>query len=129
MVVNGRGHIKTVKELIPRPSVIRLEMQIHRPRPRVKLTRREVFRRDNYTAVLREARGRDDGRPRFPRHMGGQRNDKTGHCLPHCSHHKGGQTEEEYMHLHHVPKNRLPAPYIPAGICEYQMDFTSTAEK
>ena len=34
MVTNGRGYIHTVKELIPRPSVIRLEMQIHRPRPR-----------------------------------------------------------------------------------------------
>ena len=49
MVVNGRGHIRTVKQLLPRPSVIRLENQVHRPRPHVKLTRREVFRRDNYT--------------------------------------------------------------------------------
>jgi hypothetical protein len=29
MVVNGRGHIRTVKELLPRPSVIRLENQVH----------------------------------------------------------------------------------------------------
>ncbi len=49
MVANGRGYIHTVRELIPRPSVIRLELQVRRPRPRVKLTRREVFRRDNYT--------------------------------------------------------------------------------
>ena len=33
MVVNGRGHIHTVKQLLPRPSVIRLENQVHRPRP------------------------------------------------------------------------------------------------
>jgi len=50
MVVNGRGHIHTINQLLPRPSVIRLEHMIHRPRPRVKLTRREVFRRDNYTS-------------------------------------------------------------------------------
>ena len=41
LVVNGRGHIRTVKQLLPRPSVIRLEAQVHRPRPHVKLTRRE----------------------------------------------------------------------------------------
>ena len=34
MVANGRGYIRTVKELIPRPSVIRLDVQINRPRPR-----------------------------------------------------------------------------------------------
>src|SRR5450759_1171502 len=31
------------------PSVIRLQHQIRRPRPRVKLTRREIFARDGYT--------------------------------------------------------------------------------
>ena len=35
MIANGRGHIRTISQLIPRPSVIRLENQIHRPRPRV----------------------------------------------------------------------------------------------
>ena len=49
MIVNGRGHIRTISQLLPRPSVIRLETQVHRPRPHVKLTRREIFRRDNYT--------------------------------------------------------------------------------
>jgi hypothetical protein len=34
MVVNGRGYIRTIKELLPRPSVIRLESQVHRPLPR-----------------------------------------------------------------------------------------------
>src|SRR4030066_773180 len=58
MVVNGRGYIHTIRELIPRPSVIRLELQIHRPRAHVKLTRREVFRRDNYTC---QYCGRHDG--------------------------------------------------------------------
>ena len=33
---------------LARPSVIRLEQMIHRPRLQIKLTRREVFRRDNY---------------------------------------------------------------------------------
>ena len=49
LVMNGRGTIQTVKQTIPIPSVIRLEQMIHRPRLQVKLTRREVFRRDRYT--------------------------------------------------------------------------------
>ena len=73
MVVNGRGHIRTVKQLLPRPSVIRLEAQIHRPRPHVKLTRREVFRRDNYTC---QYCGKMDGGLTvdhvIPRHYGGK---------------------------------------------------------
>jgi 5-methylcytosine-specific restriction endonuclease McrA len=49
LVMNGRGYIQTVTQSIPIPSVIRLEQMVHRPRMQVRLTRREVFRRDNYT--------------------------------------------------------------------------------
>jgi len=107
MVVNGRGHIKTVRELIPRPSVIRLESQIHRPRPHVKLTRREVFRRDNYTCQY--CRKRDGGLTVdhvIPRHMGGEHlwTNVVAAC-PHCNHRKGGRkVEEAHMHLLHPPK-------------------------
>ncbi len=38
--------IRTPREEFRAPSVIRLQYQIRRPRPRVKLTRREVFARD-----------------------------------------------------------------------------------
>jgi 5-methylcytosine-specific restriction endonuclease McrA len=48
LVMNGRGYIQTVKQALPRPSVIRLEHMIHRPRLQIKLTRREVFRRDGF---------------------------------------------------------------------------------
>jgi hypothetical protein len=41
MVANGRGYLRTVTLLLPRPSVIRLEHQVKRPRPRVKLARRK----------------------------------------------------------------------------------------
>ena len=46
MVVNGRGHIHTINQLLPRPSVIRLEQMIHRPRPRVTGGRRGVALRN-----------------------------------------------------------------------------------
>jgi len=49
IIENGRGLIHTPSRAYPCPSVIRLEYIVHRPRPRVKLSRREIFRRDNYT--------------------------------------------------------------------------------
>ena len=107
MVVNGRGYIRTIKELLPRPSVIRLESQIHRPRPHVKLTRREVFRRDNYTC---QYCGKHDGGLTvdhvMPRHLGGQHiwTNVVAAC-PSCNHRKGGRKlEESRMVLLHKPK-------------------------
>ena len=107
MVVNGRGHIRTVKQLLPRPSVIRLGNQIHRPRPHVKLTRREVFRRDNYTCQYcgkRDAAMTVDHV--IPRHMGGAHiwTNVVAACPP-CNHRKGGRrVDEVHMKLLHVPK-------------------------
>jgi 5-methylcytosine-specific restriction endonuclease McrA len=107
MVVNGRGHIHTVSQLLPRPSIIRLEHMIHRPRPRVKLTRREVFRRDNYTC---QYCGRRDTSLTvdhiLPKHLGGTHvwTNVVAAC-PACNHRKGGRRlEEVHMHLLHIPK-------------------------
>jgi 5-methylcytosine-specific restriction endonuclease McrA len=107
MVVNGRGYIHTVLELIPRPSVIRLGMQIRRPRPHVKLTRREVFRRDHYTC---QYCGRRDGGLTvdhvLPRHLGGAHvwTNVVAAC-PICNHRKGGRkVDEAHMSLLRVPK-------------------------
>ncbi|MEW5940275.1 MAG: HNH endonuclease [Chloroflexota bacterium] len=107
MVLNGRGYIHTVSELLPKPSIIRLEDMIHRPRPRVKLTRREVFRRDNYTC---QYCGRHDGNLTVdhvhPRHMGGEHvwTNVVAAC-PNCNHRKGGRPlEEVHMRLLHIPR-------------------------
>ncbi len=107
LVVNGRGHIHTINQLLPRPSVIRLERMIHRPRPRVKLTRREVFRRDNYTC---QYCGRRDTTLTvdhiLPKHLGGKHvwSNVVAAC-PGCNHRKGGRRlEEVQMRLLHIPK-------------------------
>src|SRR5438045_9215949 len=42
--------IRTPREEFRAPSVIRLQYQLRRPRPRAKLTRREVFARAGYTS-------------------------------------------------------------------------------
>jgi 5-methylcytosine-specific restriction endonuclease McrA len=107
MVANGRGHIHTVTKLLPRPSVIRLEVQVHRPRPHVRLTRREVFRRDNYTC---QYCGRRDGGLTvdhvIPRHLGGPHTwTNVVAACPSCNHRKGGRKmEEAHMLLPHMPK-------------------------
>lgn len=45
----GSGGVATASAVFPAPSVIRLVYLIRRPRPRVKLSRREIFIRDRYT--------------------------------------------------------------------------------
>ncbi|MFH2104400.1 MAG: HNH endonuclease [Chloroflexota bacterium] len=107
MVVNGRGYVHSITQVFPRPSVIRLENMVHRPRPRVKLTRREVFRRDNYTCQYCGRHSNDLTLDHvLPKHLGG------GHlwtnivaACPNCNHRKGGHRPEDvHMSLLRYPK-------------------------
>ena len=72
LVVNGRGYIHTINQVVPRPSIIRLQHMVNRPRLRVKLNRREIFRRDNFTC---QYCGKQGGNLTidhvYPRHLGG----------------------------------------------------------
>ncbi|MFH1907772.1 MAG: HNH endonuclease [Chloroflexota bacterium] len=106
MVLNGRGYIHTVSELIPRPSVICLEHMIHRPRLKVKLTRREVFRRDNYTCQYCGRHSSDLTLDHvLPKHLeGGHVWTNVVAACPCCNHRKGGRRlEEAHMSLLHRP--------------------------
>ena len=97
MVVNGRGEIKTINSTFPRPSVIRLQKMISRPRPVLKMTRREVFRRDNYTCQYCGKKTSDLTIDHvIPRHLGGKHvwNNVVAACS-HCNHRKGGRLPEE----------------------------------
>jgi 5-methylcytosine-specific restriction endonuclease McrA len=49
MLENGAGFIRSASDLFPIPSVIKLAYMVKRPRPKRKLTRFEVFNRDQYT--------------------------------------------------------------------------------
>ena len=106
LVANGRGIIKTVSRTFPRPSVIRLENMVHRPRVRIKLTRKEVFRRDNYTC---QYCGKQTPTLTIdhiiPRHLGGQHTwlNVVAACSA-CNHRKGGRRlEESHMRLLRQP--------------------------
>lgn len=107
LISNGRGEIHSAEATFLIPSVIRLERHIRRPRPRVKLTRREIFRRDHYTCqycgIHASALTVDHV---IPRHLGGLEtweNLVTACSL--CNHRKGGHTlEESGMRLLRPPK-------------------------
>jgi len=111
MLVNGRGYVRTVRLAIPRPSVIRLGYMVKRPRPRVRLTKREIFRRDNYTCQYCGARlMRLTIDHLVPRHRGGDHSwaNLVAAC-PSCNLRKGGRTvQEAHMSLLRLP--REPAP-------------------
>ena len=106
LVVNGRGEIKTISSSFPRPSVIRLQKMVSRPRPQLKLTRREVFRRDNYTCQYCGKHTSDLTIDHVvPRHQGGRHiwNNVVAAC-PVCNHRKGGRLPDEAnMRLMHQP--------------------------
>lgn len=97
IILNGRGVIHSVSQTFPLPSVIRLTRMVKRPRPIVKFTRKEIFRRDNYTC---QYCGRQHNHLTIdhviPRRLGGK-TDWTNvvTACPRCNHLKGGMTPEQ----------------------------------
>jgi 5-methylcytosine-specific restriction endonuclease McrA len=115
LVMNGRGYIHSVSQAFPLPSVIRLNRMVKRPRPVVKLTRKEIFRRDNYTCQYcgRQFKNLTIDHV-IPRHMGGRttwQNVVT--ACSRCNHLKGGLTPAQSgMHP-------LTAPKVPPSTATY----------
>ena len=113
LMVNGRGHIRTARLTYPAPSVIRLEHMIKRPRPRVKLSKREIFRRDNYTC---QYCGRQTQHLTIdhviPRNKGGGHEwDNLVAACPPCNRRKGGRNPQEaQMHLKRKPAEPSATP-------------------
>ena len=84
----------------PSPSVIRMVYLIRRPRPRVKLTRREVFIRDNYTCQYCGRQGHDLTIDHIiPRSRGGAHTwDNLVSACKSCNHRKGGKSSARGAH-------------------------------
>jgi 5-methylcytosine-specific restriction endonuclease McrA len=114
LVLNGRGEIKTVSRSFPRPSIIRLEKMIKRPRPTIKLNKREILRRDDYTCQYCGMRlGQLTIDHIVPRRLGGQHvwENLVAAC-PSCNHRKGGRTlEQAQMRLLHPPSEPPSSAY------------------
>ncbi|MBU0510458.1 MAG: HNH endonuclease [Chloroflexi bacterium] len=106
LVMNGRGTIKTVSRIYRRPSIIRLGRMIKRPRQRVRLNKREIFRRDNYTCQYCGQRVSNLTLDHvIPRRLGGRHSwDNLVTACAACNHRKGGRTVEQAgMYLLHLP--------------------------
>lgn len=109
----GRRPIRTVAVAFPRPSVIRLMHMVRRPRSVVKLTRREIFVRDNYTCQYCGQRSRDLTVDHvMPKHRGGRHawENLVSACKG-CNHRKGGKTPEEARMLLLKPARAPQVPY------------------
>jgi 5-methylcytosine-specific restriction endonuclease McrA len=107
LVLNGRGLIHTVSRTYPRPSIIRLARMVKRPRLRVRLSKREILRRDNYTCQYCGKRSTyltvDHV---LPRRLGGEYTwENLVAACPSCNHRKGGNTlDQVHMSLLRRPE-------------------------
>ncbi len=89
--------LRTPRAAYRAPSIIRLQHQVRRPRPRVKLSRREIFHRDSHTCQYCGHQGNDLTLDHvLPRHRGGGHTweNLVAACRA-CNHRKGGRTPEE----------------------------------
>ncbi|HET7012180.1 MAG TPA: HNH endonuclease [Anaerolineales bacterium] len=132
MLANGRGYVRTVRLTVPRPSVIRLGAMVKRPTPRVRLTKRELFRRDSHTCQYCGQRlGRLTIDHVVPRHRGGEHiwSNLVTAC-PTCNLRKGGRTlQEAHMHLLRAPREpRATAGYLFGPLLESNVDWTPFIE-
>lgn len=116
MLLNGRGYIQTVRKNYLKPSVIRLGYMVRRPRPRVRLTKREVFRRDRYGCQYCGARSNRLTLDHVvPRHRGGEHSwSNLVTACEACNLKKGGRTlQEAHMNLLRQPQEpRASALYL-----------------
>ena len=98
--------VRTPRTAYRAPSVIRLQYLIKRPRPRVRLSRREVFARDGHAC---QYCGRQTHELTLdhvvPRHRGGSHTwDNLVTACKACNHRKGAKTlDEAHMRLHRPP--------------------------
>ncbi|MEI7988986.1 MAG: HNH endonuclease [Chloroflexota bacterium] len=110
LVLNGRGEINTVSQQHLIPSIIRLEHMIKRPHPSVKLSKREILRRDHNTCQYCGKHSLHMTVDHIiPRHLGGNTSwENMVTACPICNHRKGGRIlEQAKMELLHPP---VPPP-------------------
>lgn len=91
------AEIRTPTAVLRAPSVIRLQYHIRKPRPRVRLSRREVFVRDDHTCQYCGHQTHDLTLDHvLPRHRGGAHSwDNLVAACKTCNHRKGGRVPEE----------------------------------
>ena len=114
---NSRGELHSVSLVFPIPSVIRLVYMVKRPRRQRKLTKLEVFNRDQYTCQYCGRQAKELTLDHvIPRRRGGEHawENVVSACKV-CNRHKGGRTPVEAgMKLLRQPRTpRNDGFYIP----------------
>lgn len=110
--------IRTAREIFRAPSIIRLQHRIKRPRPRMRLSRREVFARDKHTCQYCGHVTHDLTLDHVvPRHRGGAHSwDNLVAACKTCNHRKGGKLPDE------ARMRLMRAPFEPR--CDVYTMFT-----
>lgn len=128
MLENGAGFLHSATDLFSIPSVIRLGHVVKRPRPQRKLTRYEIFNRDNHTCQYCGKSNHqltlDHVIPRFQGGVHTWENITTA-CVP-CNRRKAGRTPEEAgMKLRVIPvRPRTRTPFfVPHNQLESNRDW------
>ncbi|MCC6382720.1 MAG: HNH endonuclease [Dehalococcoidia bacterium] len=106
IIENARNVIRTATRVFALPSVIRLVNLIRRPRPRVRLTRKEIFARDGWICVYCGRATRELTLDHvLPRHRGGAHTwENLVSACKACNHRKAGHTPAEaHMSLQQEP--------------------------
>ncbi len=116
---SAREAIHTASTTFVLPSVIRLVHMIKRPRPKVRLTRKEIFARDGWQCVYCGRQTRDLTLDHvMPRHRGGPHTweNLVSACKP-CNHRKAGRTPAEarmaMTHQPHIPRVSIYHAFFP----------------
>lgn len=93
----GKGLLRSPSSSYPCPSVIRLVYLIRRPRPQTRLTRREVFQRDDFTCMYCGVQAHDLTLDHvIPRYRGGRHTwENLVSACKRCNHRKAGRTPQE----------------------------------
>ena len=114
IIINGRGHIRTISLLVQVPSVIRLVYMVRRPLVRRRLSRRAIFYRDGFRCQYCGKESKNMTLDHImPRSRGGPHvwENVVSACIP-CNHKKAGLTPKEAnMRMLKKPTAPRPNPY------------------
>jgi len=116
LLTNGRGTVRSISQVFPIPSVIRLIYMVKRPLMRRRLSRRAVFYRDGFMCQYcgKETETRELTLDHIrPRSRGGTHvwENVVSACIP-CNHGKAGLSPRQAnMRLRKEPKAPQPNPY------------------
>ena len=114
LLANGRGEVRSLRQVFALPSVIRLAYLVKRPFSKRKLSKKEVLLRDSHTCQYcgRKTKALTLDHV-IPRRQGGNQSweNIVSACIP-CNHRKAGRTPAEAgMNLLKRPQAPYPSPY------------------